>query len=115
MTINDDKVQFLRGVLIAHASMGATITYEELRRLTRLNLEQLGAYLGAARSVLQTGEPDFCAVAIKNAGQPGTGFGHLSAAEWEAELEKVFKYWKDRRANNNGPFAQLHGSLPSVP
>ena len=95
--------------------MGATITYEELRRLTRLNLEQLGTYLGEARSVLQSGEPDFCAVAIKNAGQPGTGFGHLSATEWEAELQRVFHYWKDRRSNNNDPFVNIHGALPSVP
>jgi hypothetical protein len=115
MTINQDKVQFLRGVLVAHASMGSTITYEELRRLARLTLEQLGDYLNEARSVLQAGEPDFCAVAIKNSGQPGTGFGHLTAVQWEAELKKVFQYWKDRRSSNNGPFASIHGALPSVP
>jgi len=115
MKINQDKVQFLRGILIAHASMGATITYEELRRLARLTLEQCGPYLEEARSVLRPGEPDFCAVAIKTAGQPGTGFGHLSLAQWEAELQKVFQYWKDRRANNNDPFVNIHGALPPIP
>ncbi len=115
MTVNQDKVRFLRGILVAYASIGATITYEELRRLTRLTLEQLGAYLGEARSVLRTGEPDFCAVAIKTAGQPGAGFGHLTTDQWEAELQKVFQYWKDRRTNNNDPFVSIHGALPSVP
>jgi len=108
-----EKVLYILGVLIATASKGDTITYDELRRLARLSDRQLGTYLGTTRGLLKHGEPDLCAVVIKDVGTPGWGWGNL--AQWQAALASVHAYWQDRRQLDNGPFAAKHGDVPSVP
>lgn len=115
MQIDQERVQFIRGILVSLASCGQTITYEELRRLSRLSMEMVGTYLGEARSVLRSDEPDFCAVVIGRDGQPGHGFGHLTADTFLAEQQRVFRYWKERRALDNEPFAKKYGDRPSIP
>ena len=114
MTVSTyEKTLFILGVLIATASKGDTITYDEVRRLSRLSDRQLGTYLGMVRQLLQKGEPDLCAVVVKDIGTPGIGWGNL--VNWQNELRMVHSYWMDRRALDNTPFATKHGDVPSVP
>jgi hypothetical protein len=77
--IDEHRLAFLRGVLAALASTGQVVHYDEIRHLCRLNQEQLGTYLGAARQPLvDAGQPDFNAIVVKEEGWPGDGFakGH---------------------------------------
>jgi hypothetical protein len=45
MTIDEHRLAFLKGILAASATSGQLITCSQLRRLCRLNMEQLGRYL----------------------------------------------------------------------
>ena len=75
MKRDDKKLWFIRGILVATASNRQTITYDELRRLCRLNDEQIGTYLGKAREILSEGEPDYCSIVVKTTGVPGGKVG----------------------------------------
>jgi len=108
-----EKVWFLRGILVALAVVGHELTYDQIRRIMRLSDRQVGAYLGEARSILQPGEPDFCASVVKSLGTPGAGWGNV--AQWASELLKVRSFWRDRAEKDNGDFTNLYQSLPSVP
>jgi len=111
--IDQERLWFLRGVLAALASSGQVVHYDEVRRLCRLNQEQLGDYLGAARGTQRDDEPDFCAVVVNEGGWPGDGFGPLPA--WPAELRDAHNYWRDRRAMDNSEFVKEWGGLPTLP
>jgi hypothetical protein len=80
MRVDHDKVLYLRGLLVAFASNGQLVNYDEIRRLARLSDEQVGTYLDEARKALADTEPDFCAIVVKTAGKPGQGWG--DAAKW---------------------------------
>lgn len=113
MEIDDNRLWFLRGVLAATASNRQTITYDEVRRLCRLNDEQLGTFLGKARKILDENEPDFCAIVVKTSGVPGELWG--DPTEGPIEAIRAHQYWQDRRNMDNEPFEERYGSLPSVP
>lgn len=118
MTLDQNRVAFLRGVLAAFASTGQVVHYNEIRRLCRFSQEQLGAYLAAARSELEA-QPDFCAIVVNDGGWPGDGWAKdakgTDPTEWAKELRRVHRFWRDRRALDNAEFAQAHGGLPAVP
>lgn len=106
--LDENRVIFLRGVQAALASSGLVVHYDEIRRLCRLNQEQVGEYLDAARSsLLAAGQPDFCAIVVNDGGWPGDG--------WAKELREVHRFWKDRRAMDNRPFSDAHTNLPVIP
>ena len=112
--IDRNRLTFMQGVLAALASTGQVVHYHELRRLCRLNQEQLGEYLGEARrELLAAGQPDFCSVVVNDGGWPGTGWGDL--ASWPAKLREAHNYWRDRRTLDNDDFKQRHGQPPVVP
>jgi len=113
MKIDRDKVVFLRGLLAAFASNGQLLNYDEIRRLCRLNDEQVGAYLDEARNGRREGEPDFCAIVVKAVGKPGAGWG--DAAAWAQEVQKAHRFWDDRRRLDNIQFQNRYGSLPAIP
>ena len=113
MKVDENKLWFLRGVLVATCSNRQTITYDEVRRLCRLNDEQLGTYLGKAREILNEDEPDYCAVVVRTSGVPGEGWGNPD--EGPAESVKAHQYWQDRRHLDNKDFKEIYGSLPTVP
>jgi hypothetical protein len=75
MKVDSDKVVFLRGLLAAFASNSQLVNYDEVRRLCRLNDEQMGTYLNHARKGRAESEPDFCAILVKTKGKPGDGWG----------------------------------------
>lgn len=75
MRVDRDKVLYLRGLLVAFASNGQLINYDEIRRLTRLSDEQVGTYLDEARKALADGEPDFCSIVVKTDWQAWSGLG----------------------------------------
>ena len=108
-----DKVSFISGLLVAFASNAQVINYDEIRRLSRLHDEQLGTYLDAARKGLDEGEPDFCAIVVKTAGKPGLGWG--DAEIWHKEVQRVHRFWADRRRLDNKDFEACHGKLPAIP
>lgn len=113
MKVGENKLWFLRGVLVATCSNRQTITYDEVRRLCRLNDEQLGTYLGEARQLLREDEPDYCAVVVKTKGVPGESWG--DPKEGPGQAIKAHQYWQDRRHHDNQDFTEIYGSLPSVP
>jgi hypothetical protein len=118
--LDENRVIFLRGVLAALASSGQLVHYDEIRRLCRLNQEQVGEYLDSARSsLLAAGQPDFCAIVVNDGGWPGDGWAKdgegTNPREWARELREVHRFWKDRRAMDNGPFSNAHTQLPVVP
>ena len=113
MKVDNNKLWFLRGVLVATASNRQTITYDELRRLCRLNDEQLGTYLGKARQILNENEPDYCSVVVKTTGMPGEGWGDQE--EGPTEAIKAHQFWQDRRHLDNKRFEDIYGFLPRVP
>ena len=113
MKVDNNKLWFLRGVLVATCSNRQSITYDELRRLCRLNDEQLGTYLGRASEILGKDEPDYCSVVVKTTGVPGAGWGNPEEAP--AEAIEAHQYWQDRRNLDNDEFEETYGSLPTVP
>lgn len=113
MNIDSEKVIFLRGLLVAFACGGQLINYDEVRRLCRLNDEQMGTYLNAARKGRAEGEPDFCAIVVKTSGTPGPGWGDLDG--WAREVQKVHRFWADRKRLDNKDFEEHYGSLPAIP
>lgn len=114
MTISvNEKVNFVRGILIFAASHGMLVSYDELRRLARLCDRQLGSYLGQVRTNLAPGEPDLCAVVVGVNGTPGVSWGNL--ANWSQELRRVFTFYGDRRTFDNTEFQARHGMLPTLP
>ncbi len=120
MVIDEHRVAFLRGVLAALASTGQVVHYNEVRRLCRLAQEQLGTYLGEARQLsVEAGQPDFCAIVVKDAGWPGDGFAHpapkTDAVAWAKALREAHTFWRDRRLMDNDEFSAKHGGLPAVP
>jgi hypothetical protein len=108
-----EKVAFIRGLLAAFASNGQLVSYDEVRRLSRLNDEQMGKYLGAARRARAEGEPDFCAVVVGARGTPGDEWGDL--ANWPKECQRAHKFWADRKRMDNSEFEAIHGRLPAIP
>src|SRR2546428_647687 len=58
MKVDSEKVVFLRGLLVAFASNGQ-LNYDEMRRLCRLNDEQMGSYLDATRKGRGRASPTF--------------------------------------------------------
>ncbi|GAB5537844.1 MAG: hypothetical protein Rubg2KO_40930 [Rubricoccaceae bacterium] len=119
-SIDPNRLAFLQGVLAALASNGQTIHYNEIRRLCRLNQEQLGTYLGEARRrMLEAGQPDFCSVVVRDAGWPGDGWAAgpsgTDPREWAKALRLAHTYWRDRRRMDNPEFESAHGALPEVP
>lgn len=120
MKIDEHRVAFLRGVLAALASTGAVVHYNEIRRLCRLNQEQLGTYLEAARApTLAAAQPDFCSIVVKEEGWPGDGFAvttkRTDPVAWAKELRTAHEFWRDRRQMDNDEFAAKHGAVPAVP
>ena len=113
MKIDAEKVAFLRGLLVAFASNGQLVNYDEVRRLCRLNDEQMGGYLGAARTGRSDGEPDFCAFVVKTAGKPGDKWGDVE--NWAAEVQKAYRFWADRKKLDNTAFQDKYGHLPAIP
>lgn len=115
MTIDPIKVSFLRGLLVAFSSNGQLVNYDEIRRLCRLNDEQVGAYLDEARKGLaqNDGEPDFCAIVVKTAGKPGRGWG--DAASWASEVQAAHRFWADRKRMDNAAFEDTYKRLPAIP
>jgi hypothetical protein len=111
--IDDRRLWFLRGVLATTASNRQTITCDEIRRLCRLNDEQLGIYLGKAREILEATEPDYCSIVVKTTGKPGEEWG--DPEEGPSEAIRAQQYWQDRRFLDNKPFEEKYKSLPSVP
>jgi len=119
-TLDEKRIVFLRGVLAALASSGQVVHYDEIRRLCRLNQEQVGEYLDAARSgLLDAEQPDFCAIVVNDRGWPGDGWAKdgkgTNPEEWAIELRRSHLYWQDRRAMDNGPFENKYKSLPTFP
>ena len=112
MKVDSDKVVFLRGLLAAFASNSQLVNYDEVRRLCRLNDEQMGTYLNHARKGRAESEPDFCAIVVKTKGKPGDGWG--DPATWE-EVQKSHRFWADRRKLDNSQFEERYGSLPAIP
>jgi hypothetical protein len=111
--LEPERVAFLQGLLVALASCGQIIDYEELRKLSRCPQEHFTAYLEAARAPLQESrQPDVCAIVITGAGLPA-GFRDLEV--WEDELEQVHTYWVDVRNLTPEEFTAAHGSLPALP
>jgi len=106
----NEKVWFLRGLLIATAMLGETLTYDQVRRLCRLSDRQVGTMLGKARAGRPAGSPDFCAVVQKSIGSPGKGWGDIKL--WIAELKRVHSFWQDRAELDNNEFFVKHGVLP---
>jgi hypothetical protein len=113
MRIDQQKVTFLRGLLAAFASNGQLLNYDEMRRLCRLNDEQMGTYLDEARTGRAEGEPDFCSIVVKTAGKPGHGWG--DAGVWAQEVQKAHRFWGDRRRLDNTQFKERYGFLPAIP
>jgi hypothetical protein len=113
MKVDPDKVLFLRGLLAAFASNGQLVNYDEVRRLCRLNDEQMGTYLNHARKGRADGEPDFCAIVVKTKGKPGDGWGEPGA--WAEEVQKSHRFWSDRKKLDNSQFEERYGSLPAIP
>ena len=120
INVDPNRLAFLRGVLATLASNGQVVHYDEIRRLCRLNHEQLGAYLGAARGpVLASDQPDFCATVVNNEGWSGSGWSQGAAGtdprEWAKALRRAHEFWRDRRRMDNTEFEAKHGALPAVP
>ncbi len=120
MTIDEHRLAFLKGVLAATASNGQIITYSQLRRLCRLSMEQVGAYLGEARRrVLSAEQPDFCAIVVGDDGSPGSGWfdphANATSQRWAAEVQRVHAFWRDRKSLDNTAFEAAHGGLPAEP
>lgn len=120
MAVDPYRLAFLRGVLAALASNGQVVHYEEVRRLCRLNKEQMGEYLGEARArLVEAGQPDFCAVVVREDGLPGAGWqqalDHVDPATWSRGLAAAHRFWRDRRLQDNGEITQNHGQLPVEP
>lgn len=113
MNIDNERVVFLRGLLVAFASNGQLVNYDDVRRLCRLSDEQMGTYLNHARKGLAEGEPDFCAIVVKTKGQPGEGWGEPAA--WAEQVQKSHRFWVDRRRLDNSEFEKLYGHLPAIP
>ena len=113
MVTKDQKIWFLRGILVALAVVGHELTYDQLRRIMRLSDRQVGPYLGSARAWLLPSEPDVCASIVKSLGTPGAGWGQV--ASWAAELQRVRDYWQDRAKLDNEDFRAKYRALPSLP
>jgi hypothetical protein len=113
MNVDNEKVLFLRGLLVAFASNGQIVNYDDVRRLCRLNDEQMGTYLNHARKGLAENEPDFCAIVVKTKGKPGEGWGDPAA--WVEQVQKSHRFWSDRRKLDNGEFEERYGKLPAIP
>jgi len=73
----------------------------------------MGTYLDEARKGRGEGEPDFCSLVVKTAGEPGHGWGNLGA--WAKEVQLTHQYWADRIGLDNADFEHEHGSLPAIP
>ena len=112
LVTHEEKVWFLRGILVALAVVGHELTYDQIRRMMRLSDRQLGPYLGEARAMLSPGEPDICASVVKNLGTPGKGWGNV--AQWAAEVLRLRSFWKDRADMDNLDFQTKNGTLPSI-
>lgn len=120
ITVDPNRLAFLQGMLAAFASNGQTVHYNEVRRLCRLNQEQLGTYLGAARQkMLAEGQPDFCSIVVRDSGWPGDGWADglqgTDPREWARALRQAQIYWSDRRRLDNPKFEEKHSVLPEVP
>lgn len=120
MSVDENRLAFLKGVLAATAGSGQLVTYSQLRRLCRLNMEQLGEYLGVARRrLIDAGQPDFCAIVVGDDGTPGAGWynSHAGSTEvgWAREVQRAHVFWRDRRLLDNGEFEAEHGALPAEP
>jgi len=111
--MNKTKVDIVRGLLIAFASNGQIVDYDQIRRLARLHPTDVGEYLDEARKGLNVGEPDFCAIVVNEDGVPGTGWGNTAHAA--QEIVESHKYWHDRRFMNNVAFEKKYGALPEIP
>jgi len=113
-SIDRNRLTFMQGVLAGLASAGHVIHYDDLRRLCRLNQEQLGEYLGEARrKLLAAGQPDFCSVVVNDGGWPGDGWGDLD--KWPKALRAAHKFWRDRRVLDNADFEERYGAPPALP
>ena len=117
--IDENRVIFLRGVLAAFASSRTVVTYDEIRRLCRLNKELVGEYLGLARRPLRDAEqPDFCSIVVNDSGIPGKEYfsdGELDAVAWAKMLHRSHDFWADRRSMDNSTFEGEWDDLPAVP
>lgn len=111
--LKKDKVWFLRGLLAAFASNRQTVTYDEMRRLCRLNDELLIKYLDEAREGLGQGEPDYCSIVVKTTAVTGAGWGNPSDSP--ASALKTHQYWSDRRSLDNPAFQKKYSQLPTYP
>ena len=112
--LDANRLAFMRGVLAAFASNGQVVHYDEVRRLCRLNQEQMGTYLGEARMpAIDAGDPDPCAIVVNNTGTPGALWGN--PAEWHEALRRAHQFWADRRRLDNADFQSRHTRLPSMP
>jgi hypothetical protein len=112
--LDPNRIAFLQGVLAALAASGQVVHYDEIRRLCRFSQQQLGEYLGAARSPMTAAnQPDFCTVVVGETGWPGAGWGDPAA--WAHALRRAHEYWRDRRSMDNADFRNKYGSEPEVP
>jgi hypothetical protein len=50
---------------------------------------------------------------VKMAGKPGIGWGDPAA--WAQEVQRVHRFWSDRRRMDNAEFQDRYGSLPAIP
>jgi hypothetical protein len=113
MRIDLRKVAFVRGMLISLAATDHPMLYDQFRRLSRLNDEQMGRYLDLARRGRGPGEPDFCSFIITTGGEVSWGWGDPQLAE--AERIRAHAYWRDRMTMDNADFRQRYDRLPSIP
>ena len=114
MKVDSNKLWFIQGILVSTCANRQTITYDELRRLCRLNDKQLGTYLGEARDILSEDEPDYCSVVVKTTGVPGEGWGKQEKGPARA-IKAQQRFWQDRRNLDNKEFEKTYGSLPTIP
>ncbi|MFT3923977.1 MAG: hypothetical protein QM778_15695 [Myxococcales bacterium] len=114
MTIVDSRrVSFLQGMLVAFASAGQIVDFEELRRLCGCPEAEFVTLLEAARApVRRAQQPDYSAVVISSSGLPA-GFRDLE--HWDEELVAAHRYWTDVRNLTAEELVAAHGSLPAVP
>lgn len=118
--LDPERVAFLRGVLAAFSAMGRVATYDEIRRVCRLNMTQVGSYLGAARRPYTAADqPDFCSHVVgRTKGYPGKSFfdaGATDLGKWAVELRKSQEFWSDRLQVDNDEFVKKWGDVQAFP
>ena len=116
---DDERVVFLRGVLVAFASNRQILPYDQARRFLGTSKQEIGSLLrSAAEPFIAAGQPDISAIVVNAAGtRTADSTGPVSAEAAAEQVRRVHDYWEARRHLDNDDFKDGlgKGEVPAFP